>query len=311
MSIATHGPGCSPRHDGQEDPGTRGHEGPRIDLHTHSRCSDGTSTVDELIAEARAAGLDVIGLTDHDTTAGWTDAAAAARREGVTVIPGIEVSTEHEGRSVHVLALLADPDPDTELAQEIGRAHRSRLTRAHAMVERLAQDFPITWEDVQAQVAGTETTVGRPHIADALVARGVCPDRSTAFADILGSSGPYYVRHYAPTPEVAIRAVVAAGGVAVAAHPASGVRDGAVPISLLESMVAAGLAGIEVDHREHDAAAREELDAFARSHGLVRTGGSDYHGAGKPNRLGENTTSPQALDRLLDQVHSGLEPLHA
>jgi predicted metal-dependent phosphoesterase TrpH len=312
MPITTPGPaGAAPHDPAGQDTDGRGRGRARIDLHTHSRWSDGTSTVDELVAEARATGLDTIALTDHDTTAGWVDAADAARRHGVRVVPGIEVSTEYAQRSVHVLALMPSPDPDTDLAREIGRAHRSRETRARTMVDRLAEDFPITWHDVLAQVAGADTTVGRPHIADALVAAGVFPDRSAAFADVLSAHSPYYVRHYAPAPEDAVRAIVDAGGVAIAAHPASGVRDGGVPTALLGSMVEAGLAGIEVDHREHDAAARAGLRDLARRYGLVRTGGSDYHGTGKPNRLGENTTDPRALERLLEQVTSGVRVLHA
>ncbi|GAB2532922.1 PHP domain-containing protein [Brachybacterium huguangmaarense] len=281
----------------------------RIDLHAHSTYSDGTCGIDGLLAEARAARLDVLGLTDHDTTSGWAEAAAAVARHGVAVVPGIEVSTEHGRTSVHVLALLPDPSDGTDLAREMARARESRRTRARAMVERLAADFPLTWGDVAEQTAGEATTVGRPHIADALVAAGVVPDRGTAFASMLSPSSPYYVRHYAPAPAVAVAAIRAAGGVPVAAHPASGARGHQAPDSLLEEMAAAGLVAIEVDHREHTDAERRRLRDLARSLGLLVTGGSDYHGSGKPNRLGENLTSPDVLDAMISLSTSGTEVL--
>lgn len=281
----------------------------RIDLHAHTRCSDGTDDVDALVRHAAEEGLDVVALTDHDTTAGWDEAAEASRRHGVAVIPGIEVSTECEDLSVHVLALLPDPSPSTALHSHMERARESRGTRARRMVERLAADHPIRWEDVEAQVAGESTTVGRPHIADALVARGVVADRTEAFGDLLSSSSPYYVRYWAPEPAQAVRAIVAAGGVAVVAHPGALTRGSTIPDDLLEEMVAAGLAGIEVDHREHDDVSRARLRAFARSHELLVTGGSDYHGAGKPNRLGENLTRPSVLAALIERATSRTEVL--
>ncbi|MFC0675754.1 PHP domain-containing protein [Brachybacterium hainanense] len=290
--------------------GARIPEAARIDLHTHSTFSDGTSSVPELLREAREAGLDMIALTDHDTTAGWDDARAAARGSGVAVIPGIEVSAEHGSLSVHILALLVDPSPGTALAAELRRARESRTRRARAMVDRIGRDHPVGWDDVLEQLAAADTTVGRPHIADALVARGVVADRSAAFAGLLAPSSPYYVPYYAPAPDTAVRAIVEAGGVAIAAHPASGMREGAVPVDLLERMTQAGLAAIEVEHREHDAVERERLRAYAQEHGLLITGGSDYHGAGKPNRLGENLTSPAVLSALLDRATSETEVFH-
>lgn len=271
----------------------------RIDLHTHSRYSDGTSSIPELLAAARAAGLDTIALTDHDTIAGWADARAHVPQHGVAVVPGIEVSTEYGHSSVHVLALLPDPSPDTELAAQLSRARAARVHRAERMVERLGEDFPITWEQVTEQVGESETTLGRPHIADALVAAGVVHDRDEAFATMLSSRSPYYVGHYAPAPEDAVAAIRAAGGVPVIAHPASGTRGADVPVELLELLVAAGLLGIEVDHREHDEGERARLRRFAHSHDLFVTGGSDYHGRGKPNRLGENLTRPDVLDAII------------
>lgn len=304
MCTAAPAPQPPPRGEGRS-----WHGGSRIDLHTHSVYSDGTCTPDELAAEAVAAGLDAIGLTDHDTVSGWEDAQAAATAHGITIFPGIEVSTEHGRASVHMLALLVDPSADTELALEIRRAREARRGRAAAMVEALAEDYPLTWEDVLEQVAGDDTTVGRPHIADALVANGVVTCRDEAFADMLSASSPYYVSHYAPSPVRAVQAILAAGGVPVLAHPGSSTRGAALSDELLESLVEAGLVGLEADHREHDDRTRERLRAFAASHALLVTGGSDYHGRGKPNRLGENLTAPDVLEAMISRSTSGTEVL--
>lgn len=283
------------------------HGAERIDLHAHTSWSDGTCSVAVLFEHAREAGLDVLALTDHDTVEGWAELPEAVAATGVAAVPGIEVSSEHESLSVHVLALLVDPDPSSELAREMARARSSRVDRARAMVELIAQDHPITWEDVQAQAAGESTVLGRPHIADALVVQGAIPDRSAAFREILSPAGPYYVPYYAPSPTTAVRAIRDAGGVAIVAHPGSVTRDASLPLELLEEMVEAGLAGIEVDHREHDEAERTRLRSFAASHDLLITGGSDYHGAGKPNRLGENLTQPDVLAAITHRAMSTTE----
>lgn len=281
----------------------------RIDLHAHTSWSDGTTGVGELFAAASREGLDVLALTDHDTVAGWAELPAAVAASGVAAVPGIEVSSEDAGRSVHLLALLVNPAEDTELAAETARARTSRVERARAMVELIAADHPLSWEDVTAQVAGETTVIGRPHIADALVVAGVVPDRSTAFTEILRPAGPYYVPYYAPSPVKAVRAIRAAGGVSIAAHPGSVTRDNDLPLDLLEAMVAAGLDGLEVDHREHDDAERTRLRGFARAHDLLITGGSDFHGTGKPNRLGENLTAPAVLEAILERAGSGTEAI--
>lgn len=277
----------------------------RIDLHAHTSWSDGTCGVAELFTRARDAGLTALALTDHDTVAGWEELPAAVAASGVDAVPGIEVSAQHEGLSVHVLALLVDPSAKTELAREMERARAARSHRARRMVELISADHPVTWEDVQAQVAGETTVIGRPHIADALVAAGIVPDRSAAFGEILRPAGPYYVPYYAPSPVTAVRAIRAAGGVSVAAHPGSVTRDGDMPLSLLEAMVEAGLDAVEVDHREHDVAERVRLRDFADRQQLLVTGGSDYHGAGKPNQLGENLTRPDVLAAISARATSG------
>jgi len=277
----------------------------RIDLHAHTSWSDGTTGVEELFAQARTAHLDVLALTDHDTVQGWPELPGAVAASGVAAVPGIEVSSEHEGCSVHLLALLVDPSPESDLAAEMEEARRSRVQRARRMVDLLAADHPVSWDAVTAQVAGETTVIGRPHIADALVAAGVVPDRSSAFTELLSPAGPYYVPYYAPSPLTAIAAIRDAGGVSVVAHPGSVTRDDEFPLDLLEAMVAAGLDGIEVDHREHDEAETERLREFGRRHDLLITGGSDYHGTGKPNALGEHLTAPEMLEQIAARASSG------
>lgn len=271
----------------------------RIDLHTHSRASDGTQAPAELVSAARDAGLDVVALTDHDTTAGWDEAAAAARDVGVALVRGSEVSARSHGVSVHLLSYLQDPEHPA-LAGELALAAESRVTRARSIVERLARDVPITWQDVLDQ-ARDAVVVGRPHIADALVARGVVPDRDAAFAHLLRSDGPYHVDHYAPAAPVAVAAIRASGGVPVFAHPAADVRGRIVPDDVFDELAEAGLAGLEVHHRDHSPAQRERLLAIADRLDLLVTGSSDYHGAGKSNRLGENLTDPQVLEEIVRQ----------
>jgi predicted metal-dependent phosphoesterase TrpH len=270
----------------------------RIDLHAHSNVSDGTQLPAALVAAAAAAGLDVVALTDHDSTAGWAQALDAARELGVGLVPGMEISCKTpEGISVHLLSYLHDP-AHPGLLEEITKAKDARLTRAERMVERLAEDYPLSWDDVSAHVA-PGATVGRPHIADALVAAGIAADRNEAFASILTSHSRYFVSHYAPDPVLAVQLVRAAGGVPVFAHPVASSRGRVVAPHIFHDMIDAGLLGLEVDHRDNPPEGREWLRALAREEGLLVTGSSDYHGAGKPNLLGENTTAQEVLERIM------------
>jgi predicted metal-dependent phosphoesterase TrpH len=268
-----------------------------IDLHTHSTVSDGTQAPRGVVASAAEAGIDVLALTDHDSTDGWPEAEDAARRLGVGFVPGMEISCSSAGISVHLLSYLHDPE-EPHLASTVAAARESRERRAERMVELLSADVDISWSYVLEHVrAGA--TIGRPHIADALVARGIVADRTEAFAGLLSAHGPYYVRHYAPDPVEAVRLVRAAGGVPVMAHPRARHRGRIVEDSVIEEMVDAGLMGLEIGHRDNPPADQEDLRLLSRRWGLLVTGSSDYHGDGKPNRLGENTTAPEVLDEML------------
>jgi predicted metal-dependent phosphoesterase TrpH len=276
----------------------------RIDLHTHSSASDGTERPADLVRAAAAAGLDVVALTDHDTTRGWSEAAAALP-SGLTLVRGAEISSAYDGISLHLLAYLFDPS-HAELAGEMSMALDDRVPRAKAIVAKLADaGYPVTWELVLDQLQDG-ATVGRPHIADTLVAAGVVADRNEAFTTLLHDDGPFFVGHYYVDAVRAVELVRAAGGVPVFAHPAAATRGTTVGDDAIRAMAAAGLVGLEVDHRDNAPADRERLRALAGELGLLVTGASDYHGSGKDNRLGEHTTDPAVLEQLLGQVTSGV-----
>jgi 3',5'-nucleoside bisphosphate phosphatase len=278
----------------------------RIDLHTHSTASDGTQPPAEVVSSAAEAGLDVLALTDHDTTTGWEEAAAAATHHGIALVRGIEVSCQHEGISIHLLGYLHDPT-SPGLLSELDRSRESRETRAQRIVDLLSRDLPLSWDEVLEQIK-PGATVGRPHIADAMVAKGIVASRDLAFADYLYDGSPYFVAHYAPDPVKAVRLLGEAGGVAVMAHPFASSRGSVVDDTVIEAMAAAGMAGLEVHHRDHSGdQVRHGLD-LAASLGLFVTGSSDYHGAGKPNLLGENTTDPMVLQRI-EHLATGVQVL--
>ena len=271
----------------------------RIDLHTHSDVSDGTDTPAELVAAACDAGLDVVALTDHDTFDGLGQAVAAGNELGVEVVRGMELSCSRQGASVHLLAYGADPT-EPALAQELTWVREGRADRLPKVLDRLsALGMSMSEEQVLAQV-GDSPSIGRPHIADAMVHAGYVADRTEAFDRFLADGGPAHVSRYAIGVERAIELVHGAGGVAVIAHPWGRGREALLPADVLRVLVDEhGLDGVEVDHQDHDAAARARLWALVDDLGVLGTGSSDYHGTGKTDHdLGVNTTRPEVYDEL-------------
>lgn len=273
------------------------------DLHCHTVFSDGRQTPEDMVREACDRGLHGVAITDHDTTTGWRDAVDAAERHHLPLIRGTEVTADASGVSVHMLAYQYDPR-NARVTDLFVSLRKARLTRTRRMVELIAKDYPITWDDVLAQIReGDETTVGRPHIADALVAAGAYPDRSAAFAGAVGSRSPYYIPTPSPDAADVVRAVRQAGGVSVIAHAGDPSRNRTLlSDTQIEMLIDAGLDGLEVWHRGNPPEQRARLLAIARRHGLLVTGGSDWHGkGGKPNRLGENLTDDQTVARIIER----------
>ncbi|MFB8190018.1 PHP domain-containing protein [Microbacterium sp. NPDC055988] len=273
-----------------------GFAGP-ADLHLHSNQSDGTESPAEVMRQVHAHGIRTAALTDHDRSTGWGEAGDAAVALGMTFIPGMELSAKHEWRSVHVLGYLFDPE-DEALRAETDRIRGDRIGRAERIVRNIGRDYDLDWADVVAQTT-LDATVGRPHIADALIARGIVRDRTEAFDGILHPREGYYEPHYAPDPLTAVRLITEAGGVAVIAHPVTSGRDRMMPLPFIERLIAAGLGGFEIDHRENTESGKRKLREIAAEHDLIVTGSSDYHGSGKPNLPGENTTSDEMVARLI------------
>ena len=270
----------------------------RADLHVHSSASDGTDPPAEVMRRAARAGLDVVALTDHDTVAGHAEAAAAAGP--VTLLPGMELSCRLDGRSLHMLAYVFDPD-QPDLAAELTRIRDDRVLRARAMVDRLAGlGVDVSWEQVEA-IAG-QAVVGRPHIARAMADSGAIASPREAFTrDWIADGGRAYVGRYALDPVRAIDLVRAAGGVTALAHPRAG-RDTWVTNEQITRLAAAGLAGLEVFHPDQSEAERARLIALAHDLALAITGGSDDHGSLTDYRLGCETTSGEAYQDLLSRV---------
>ncbi|GAB3973426.1 PHP domain-containing protein [Streptomyces sparsus] len=280
----------------------------RIDLHTHSTASDGTDTPAGLVRNAAAAGLDVVALTDHDTVAGHPEAAAALPA-GLTLVTGAELSCRLDGVGLHLLAYLFDP-AEPRLAAERELVRDDRVPRARSMVDRLRElGVPITWERV-CEIAG-DGSMGRPHIATALVEAGVVDSVGDAFtADWIGGDGRAYVEKHELDPFDALRLVKDAGGVTVLAHPFAATRGPCLSEQELAALAEAGLDGLEVDHMDHDPAARDRLRGLARDLSLLVTGSSDYHGSRKTCRLGEYTTAPDVYAEIAARG-TGAAPLTA
>jgi 3',5'-nucleoside bisphosphate phosphatase len=294
-----------------------------IDLHTHSTVSDGTETPTELVATAQAAGITVLALTDHDTTAGWDEAAKALSRlgsarsasglAGMTLVRGAEFSTESDdGRggivTAHLLGYLFDPE-NQAVVDEQERVRNSRRERVRAMGERMAADgLPIDGEALLARLPA-DSPAGRPHIGQALVEAGVVASVSDAFAGPLRKDGPYYVEKYNTPMPTAIAMIHAAGGVAVFAHPFARKKGPIVEPSVIRDLARAGLDGVEIDHPDHVADDRETLRALAGEAGLLVTGSSDYHGTNKTNTpIAGETTATAEFEKIVERAN-GVEVL--
>lgn len=273
----------------------------RIDLHTHSNRSDGTDSPTELIENAKAAGLDVVALTDHDCTEGWDEATAAADRVGIELVKGIEISCRLGGRSIHLLGYDFDP-ANVPLVEELRRVIEGRNSRLPETLARLqGLGIEIETTDV-AQWSGNAAAMGRPHVADALIGLKVVANRDEAFDRFLMPGRPAYVDRYAADLYQAIALVRAAGGVTVIAHPWSRGSNRVLTASTFPTLKDAGLIGIEVDHNDHDPEARASLRQIARELDFVQTGSSDYHGTGKVNfDLGCNTTPRDQYELLFER----------
>lgn len=272
----------------------------RVDLHTHSTASDGTDPPATVMRRAAEAGLDVVALTDHDTVAGHAEARSALPA-GLTLVLGMELSCRYQGHSVHLLAYSFDP-AHAELAAACRAITTDRLRRGQAMVDRLRElGVDVSWQQVQALAAGG--VVGRPHIARAMVAAGAITSPEQAFTpEWIGHGGRAYVTRYALDPAAAVRLVSDAGGVAVLAHPGAVSRGWEIPDDLIGQLAAAGLAGLEIAHPDHDHAKRRRLTALAASLNLIACGGSDDHGSLTGYRIGRETTAPEAFEQLMSLV---------
>ena len=274
----------------------------RIDLHTHSNVSDGTEPPRELVRLAAAADLDVVAITDHDTVSGWDEAAVAALDFGIRVVPGLELSCTRGAASVHVLGYQLDPSRPG-VAEELTAIRAGRTDRLPAMLAALARHGVALSTEQVWEAAGGADSLGRPHVADALIAAGYVADRREAFDLWLAEGRPAHIARYAPDVIDGIRLIRAAGGVAVIAHPWGRESRDTVTPDVLAAFADAGLAGIEAHHDDHDGPTEIALVALAAELGLVVTGGSDWHGSGKVGHdLGSRLTDPAAFDDLLSRL---------
>ena len=274
-----------------------------IDLHTHTNCSDGTDSPRELVNKAIVQGLDVLGISDHDTTSGWKEATESLRGS-LKLALGAEISClTDDGVSVHMLGLLFDPLHE-EMQQVLEETRDGRLPRMRKMIEKMrAEGMDISMEDVELAMP-KGATMGRPHLADALVAKKIVKSRDEAFIDLLHNESRFYVSHAAPTPVEAIKLIRRAGGVAVIAHPFASHRGQILKPADFSELVTAGLNGVEVDHRDQNPDERGMLKNIANELDLVVTGSSDYHGTGKLNSLAENHTHMEQWEKLESQANA-------
>lgn len=269
----------------------------RLDLHLHTNCSDGDLSPEALVAAAGEAGLDVISITDHDTMAGVPGAVAAAEGLPLTVVPGVELSSTHEGREIHVLGYGADPASPV-IREHGAAARRRRVTRMEAMIARLASGgVEVELEAVRDAAGAGAAMMGRPHLARVLVERGHAESVPQAFDTLIGDQHPAFVPTELGTPMDAVATIRDAGGVAVWAHPPMELLD-----ELLPGLVGAGLRGLEAHRPGWSARRVRQVSSRARAHGLLVTGGSDFHGPGRNGRLGEFWVRGSLLRAFLEEV---------
>lgn len=268
----------------------------RADLHLHTTCSDGRLTPTELVQLVVDRGIEVMALTDHDTTQGMEEALAAARRyPQLRLIPGVELSTDVPGNEVHVLGYFIDYQ-DEDFQRFLARFRDSRMNRAQRMVEKLATlGIHIDWQRVK-EIAGAGA-VGRPHVAQAILEKGYISSIAEAFDRFIGRTGPAYVEREKMTPAEAVTLAAKVGGLPVLAHP----RDLDNLGQLIEELKGAGLIGMEVYYQNYDDDTVAELLTVAKRYDLIPLGGSDYHGLGGPDeRLPGNIPLPfEPVERLL------------
>jgi predicted metal-dependent phosphoesterase TrpH len=274
-----------------------------IDLHTHTNFSDGTDTPAQLINKAMANGITTLAITDHDSIGGWEEAKMALR-PGLSLVLGAEISCQTvDGISVHILGLLFDPNFN-QLMQTLEQTRENRYSRMERIIKRINEaGIEITMSDVLEQLSDG-ATLGRPHLADALVKKGVVKNRDEAFTQMLHNNSKYYIPHYSPLPEEAIKLIKQAGGVAVIAHPMASHRGRVISSQTFGSIINSGLDGIEVDHRDHTPDEKKELMNLAIEFDLAITGSSDYHGNGKLNVLGEYTTKNDQWEKLESKANA-------
>jgi hypothetical protein len=275
-----------------------------VDLHTHTTASDGDLTPSRLVAEAAQGGLEVIAVTDHDTVGGLAEATEAATAAGITVIPGIELTVRVPHGSMHLLGYFASPVA-RPLVERLGELSMFREERIRAIVDRLdALGAPVAWDTVRGRAAGQ---LGRPHVADALVEAGHAASRDEAFERWLADGRPAHVPSQGLEPVEAVELVVASGGAAVLAHPASLRLPARHLSSFVQRLCHHGLAGIEVHRPEHTPDQRDTYAAIARRLHLIPSGGSDFHRLRGPYRLGDTGTPGVAQDtaeRLLAAIRA-------
>ena len=276
-----------------------------IDLHTHTTASDGTDKPFEMLENAKKAGLTVVAMTDHDSIEGWREVRSKRDQipAGLTIVPGAEVSTRTQlGMSVHIVGLLFDAKNE-QLAKLLSDTRDDRIPRMEKMIEKLqAAGYQVTMQDVE-EVKPVGATLGRPHLADALIKNGIVASRDEAFAELLHNNSQFYVSHWAPSPVEAIKAIAAAGGVSILAHPFAEKRGAVLTFGEVTELAAAGLNGIERNKRDQDEAAHSKIDQLSSEHNLIKVGSSDYHGSARANQLGEEQTPLDLWENLASKAN--------